>query len=292
MQRWFLLGLVLLALTACGGAPTATIAPTSVPTTPPTATIPACATTAYATVAQPLLMQWTDAINLASNTPRMQLATQIATLQDLRRQATQLEVPDCVKPTHQLLVDSMDNSINGFLAFLGQRDDNPSEFTVAARLLARYSTELPLLANPVVAAAATSRALTPTVAVPTPMYAPSMFVDSAPNVMQSLAAQGYAKVITGKNLVYTSVDKQRVITFVGDPMTAITYRGPYSAKANALNDVAAVAVTAFPSAAVEIRTEIDRLRAAPTIDKVIDFSSFRMTLKGDAASGTITMTIE
>jgi hypothetical protein len=72
---------------------------------------------------QPLARKWDDANKLASQTPRMQLAVQIANLQAVRREAQDLKPPECAKPVHDALVGSMDATIQGFLDFMSQKPD-------------------------------------------------------------------------------------------------------------------------------------------------------------------------
>lgn len=72
---------------------------------------------------QGIAREWDDAYKLASQTPRAALSGQIASLQSIRRKAQDLALPDCASLAKTALVDSMDNSINGFIAFLGQKPE-------------------------------------------------------------------------------------------------------------------------------------------------------------------------
>lgn len=96
-----------LLLSACGGAPT-------------------CAEQAGPQLKelQAIAVEWDDAYKLASQTPRASLSGQIASLQAIRRKAQDLAMPECASSAKTALVDSMDNSINGFIAFLGQKPES------------------------------------------------------------------------------------------------------------------------------------------------------------------------
>jgi hypothetical protein len=80
---------------------------------------------------QPLARKWDDANNLASQTPRMQLAVQIANLQAVRREAQDLKPPECAKPVQDALVGSMDATIQGFLDFMSQKPDTTVQVSFA-----------------------------------------------------------------------------------------------------------------------------------------------------------------
>lgn len=70
-----------------------------------------------------LMQEWQDASTLAGSTPRMQLATQIANLQGVRRKAQALEAPECGEAAKLALISAMDSTIEGFTAFLGQQPE-------------------------------------------------------------------------------------------------------------------------------------------------------------------------
>lgn len=72
---------------------------------------------------QSIAREWDDAAKLADQTPRMQLAVQIASLQAIRRRAQDVQMPECAATAKTALVDAMDNTIEGFTAFLGQKPD-------------------------------------------------------------------------------------------------------------------------------------------------------------------------
>ena len=70
-----------------------------------------------------VLDEWDDAIDVAQSTSRISLAPQIDRLQKIRRRAEELELPAAALPAHGDLVDHMTATINGFLALLGQKDE-------------------------------------------------------------------------------------------------------------------------------------------------------------------------
>lgn len=93
---------------------------------------------------EPMAREWDDANKLAGQTSRISLAPQIAALQRLRRQAQDLAVPDCATAAKNHLVDSMDLTIEGYLAFMGQKDDATVslEFKMANNALQAFENEL------------------------------------------------------------------------------------------------------------------------------------------------------
>ncbi|MEF8769409.1 hypothetical protein [Candidatus Accumulibacter contiguus] len=63
--------------------------------------------------------KWKDAVILAESTPRMSLPAQIARMQDIRREASDLKVPKCLDEAKISLLSGMDKQIKGFFYFLG-----------------------------------------------------------------------------------------------------------------------------------------------------------------------------
>lgn len=114
-MRKILVLALLLALAGCDGAPLLS-SPTPTPT---------CAQLAQPFVKQfqAIAQEWDDAFKLANNTPRSALAAQITSLQAIRRKVQEVEAPSCATLAKQYLIDSMDNAINGLIAFLGQKPD-------------------------------------------------------------------------------------------------------------------------------------------------------------------------
>lgn len=72
---------------------------------------------------QSIAQEWDDAFKLANSTPRATLPAQIGNLQAIRRKVQDVQMPECAALVKQRLIDAMDNSINGFIAFLGQKPD-------------------------------------------------------------------------------------------------------------------------------------------------------------------------
>jgi len=73
---------------------------------------------------EPLARRWDDANKLAGQTPRMQLAVQIANLQAVRRDVQDLKPPACSKPVQDALTGTMDATIQGYIDFLAQKPDS------------------------------------------------------------------------------------------------------------------------------------------------------------------------
>lgn len=113
-----LLALVLLA--GCGASDLGFApAPTSVPPTPTCeAGLPA-----FAQTLDPLAREWDDGNKVAGQTPRSQLAVQIGTLQSVRRHVQDIVAPTCGALMKEHLVQAMDATIDGYVAFLGQKSD-------------------------------------------------------------------------------------------------------------------------------------------------------------------------
>jgi hypothetical protein len=97
-----------------------------------------------------IAQEWDDANTLASQTPRAALAQQIANLQAIRRKAQDLTPLDCTKAAHFALTNAMDETIQGYLAFLGQKPDDEvnRHFNNAKGFMTSYSTEILKLAAP------------------------------------------------------------------------------------------------------------------------------------------------
>lgn len=138
MNNRLLFAFVLLFLAACGSAPLA-VTPTSQPASTPTLTC-----TDHAGPFKTLAKQWDDANTLASQSPRMSLAPQIAELQKIRRDTEALTASECTKGAQTALVQSVDATIEGYLAFLGQQPDTTVQihFASAQNAMLEYQDEL------------------------------------------------------------------------------------------------------------------------------------------------------
>jgi hypothetical protein len=93
---------------------------------------------------EPLARRWDDANKLANQTPRMQLAGQIASLQAVRRDVQDLTPPECSKPVQDSLVSAMDSTIQAYVDFLAQKPNTTvqASFTKASEQMAAYTTAL------------------------------------------------------------------------------------------------------------------------------------------------------
>lgn len=87
---------------------------------------------------------WDDTTAIANSTPRASLSTVIADLQSIKRDVADLEHPACADHVHQLGVDYMDKTIDGFLSFLSQDEDKVvnQTFDEASTLLSEFVDEL------------------------------------------------------------------------------------------------------------------------------------------------------
>jgi len=100
---WILIALVILSLVAgCGSK---------------------CTKEDYMEKMEPFIDKWDDAIVIAESTSRMSLAPQIENLQEIRRETEDLKISDCADEAHEALIAYMDQTIDAFIAFLGQEDD-------------------------------------------------------------------------------------------------------------------------------------------------------------------------
>jgi hypothetical protein len=131
MYRVVLLVLLVLSLSACSGI-AVQVAPTPTPTAIPTAEPCAIQAAPFLAEVDPILAAWADTVTLADHTGRASLAPVISQLQALRRDVSQLEPPDCAASAHALLVTSMDETINGYLAFMAQESDREVSTHIAA----------------------------------------------------------------------------------------------------------------------------------------------------------------
>jgi len=131
-MRHLLAGLVVVLLAGCGGAPITVAEPP-----PPSPTVEACKNAAmnYDDALKPILARWDDALKITESTARIALAAQISTLQEIKREAEALTPGDCVLPTHTLITQSMNATIDGYLAFSGKKsEDEVQRYLVGAKL--------------------------------------------------------------------------------------------------------------------------------------------------------------
>lgn len=84
-----------------------------------------------------VLMRWEDLEQLASSTPRFQMAVVLRDMQTVKRQVAEMPLPSCVEPGRDFLFQMMAHRIDGILAFVGQetfaQDTNFADADRAAR---------------------------------------------------------------------------------------------------------------------------------------------------------------
>ena len=78
----------------------------------------------YINEVERLLGEWDDANTLANNTSRIALSQPIAGLQEIRRKAENLEVPEDAVKVNRLLVDYMNKTIDGYFVFMTEEKDS------------------------------------------------------------------------------------------------------------------------------------------------------------------------
>lgn len=90
------------------------------------------------------LQRWDDAVTLAQATPRISLAPQSAALQGIRRDVDAQYWPPCATAAGGDLTTSMQDTIDGFVAFLGQQPDSVAtdDFNRATDALKEYQADL------------------------------------------------------------------------------------------------------------------------------------------------------
>lgn len=70
-----------------------------------------------------LLIEWTDALEIADKTPGMSIGPAIADLQEIRRKGIKLEYPECAIMAQIRMIEYMDKTIDGFLAFMSDESE-------------------------------------------------------------------------------------------------------------------------------------------------------------------------
>jgi hypothetical protein len=102
--RLFVLLILSLVVAACGGDK--------------------CTKEKYLEIIEDTIEKWDDARSVAANTSRMSLGPQIQSLQEIYREAEDLNIPKCAQDAHDNLLTYMEKTIDGFVAFLGQEEDS------------------------------------------------------------------------------------------------------------------------------------------------------------------------
>lgn len=102
---------------------------------------PTCAEVSADYVAQLdiILPEWDDATLLASNTPRVGLPGVVSDLQGIARRVEALEPPECAQDTHAQLLLLTQGTVEGFMSFMAQdEDDARIKFRVAENAQAEF----------------------------------------------------------------------------------------------------------------------------------------------------------
>jgi hypothetical protein len=76
---------------------------------------------------QQLAERWDDALKVAGSTSRIALDGPVQELQKIRREVSGTDVPECFTKAKERLVSGMDNYIEGFLAFMQQKEETSNE---------------------------------------------------------------------------------------------------------------------------------------------------------------------
>ncbi len=128
MRKWVLL-LAILFLSACSSAP---------------GVCPPKQGQAYSEGVRDVARRFDDAVELAQSTPRVSLAPIVSDLQAIRRDAEDIEVPDCAADAQDALIAYMDSTIDGFRAFLASEADASvnAYFDAASRHFNDYQERL------------------------------------------------------------------------------------------------------------------------------------------------------
>lgn len=128
MHRTIALMAVAVIVSGCAAPSVAVqVMPTPTPTAIPTAEPCAVQAAPYLDEAEQLMAAWADVTTLAEHTSRMALAPVISQMQEIRREVSRLDAPDCALIAHRLLVRAMDETINAYLAFMAQKPNQEVE---------------------------------------------------------------------------------------------------------------------------------------------------------------------
>jgi hypothetical protein len=79
---------------------------------------------------EPLLEKWDDANQLAGSTSRIALSGPVATLQEIKQEAAELDSPTCAEFVSSTLSDYMDLTIESYLAFMTEEPDDFVQLTI------------------------------------------------------------------------------------------------------------------------------------------------------------------
>jgi hypothetical protein len=105
---------------------------------------PSCDVEGYLGVVTPYLEDWDDTNATASSTARTNLSGPIGEMQDIKRDVEDLEVEPCLEDAHANLVTYMERTIDAYIAFMNNEDDELVQSTMetADSYLLRYDQAL------------------------------------------------------------------------------------------------------------------------------------------------------
>lgn len=110
---------------------------------------PVCPAKEYRDEVAPVLERWRDAFQIASEAPRISLPAPIADLQAAKRDFEAIAAHECLESARKSIVDGMNYTIDGFIAFLGRGPDEDvsRSFEMADTLLDGGLKEVLRLSN-------------------------------------------------------------------------------------------------------------------------------------------------
>lgn len=91
--------------------------------TPSTSTACRSATMEYFAQLEPLILEFTDTVEVANSTARIALGPPVQELQRIHREIAAREAPTCAQDAHDLLLVGMSNIISAFLDFMSDAGD-------------------------------------------------------------------------------------------------------------------------------------------------------------------------
>lgn len=137
MKKLFVLITVVFLLAACGaGEPPATATPSATNTPIPPSPTPICEVqaTEFENQMQDIIERWDDTTAIAGSTGRGALSGPVGDLQEIKREAGDLEPPPCAEHIKELMGVYMERYINAYLSFMSQESDSAvnSQFQFAS----------------------------------------------------------------------------------------------------------------------------------------------------------------
>jgi hypothetical protein len=112
--------------------PLSTTASISLPTPKPTATLEVSLlcqsdTQDYLDQVRPLMVEFSDTMQIANSTARIALGPIIQDMQRIRREVSNIQAPSCAQHASGLLISGMDGVVEGFIDFMGDTSDSVVE---------------------------------------------------------------------------------------------------------------------------------------------------------------------